>query len=181
MTTVRDDVLGLLDFAWARLWKRMRNLDDEEWSWCPIDGELDISIRWRLEHITGMLAEPRNWIWLGCAPPTEVPPPVADSARAAIEDARAAYHTLRALVGDDALDLAAEIGPAAGTYAEATRRSFVLHIADELIHHAAEAALLRDLYPDRPATAEPSNPHPPRTVTAADMVRAVEISGSDTL
>jgi hypothetical protein len=28
----------------------------------------------------------------------------------------------------------------------ATGRSFVLHIADELIHHTAEAALLRDLF-----------------------------------
>jgi hypothetical protein len=28
----------------------------------------------------------------------------------------------------------------------ATRRSFVLHMLDELIHHGAEAALMRDLY-----------------------------------
>jgi hypothetical protein len=31
-------------------------------------------------------------------------------------------------------------------FAGATGRSFVLHIADELIHHTAEAALLRDLF-----------------------------------
>jgi hypothetical protein len=41
------------------------------------------------------------------------------------------------------------IGPAAGRYGGASRRSFALHIADELIHHAAEAALLRDLYAAR--------------------------------
>ena len=35
---------------------------------------------------------------------------------------------------------------AAGYFAGATGRSFVLHIADELIHHTAEAALLRDLF-----------------------------------
>jgi hypothetical protein len=34
----------------------------------------------------------------------------------------------------------------AGYFAGATGRSFVLHIADELIHHTAEAALLRDLF-----------------------------------
>jgi len=34
----------------------------------------------------------------------------------------------------------------AGYFAGATVRSFVLHIADELIHHTAEAALLRDLF-----------------------------------
>ena len=37
-------------------------------------------------------------------------------------------------------------GEAAGYFAGATGRSFVLHIADELIHHTAEAALLRDLF-----------------------------------
>jgi hypothetical protein len=35
---------------------------------------------------------------------------------------------------------------AVGYFAGATGRSFVLHIADELIHHTAEAALLRDLF-----------------------------------
>jgi hypothetical protein len=37
-----------------------------------------------------------------------------------------------------------------GYFAGATGRSFVLHIADELIHHTAEAALLRDLFAGRP-------------------------------
>ena len=38
------------------------------------------------------------------------------------------------------------LGEMAGYFADATGRSFVLHIADELIHHTAEAALLRDLF-----------------------------------
>ena len=42
--------------------------------------------------------------------------------------------------------LAQPIGSRAGFYSGDTRRSFVLHILDELIHHGAEAALLRDLY-----------------------------------
>jgi hypothetical protein len=44
--------------------------------------------------------------------------------------------------------LNASLGEAAGYLAGATGRSFVLHIADELIHHTAEAALLRDLFAD---------------------------------
>ncbi|GAA3431286.1 hypothetical protein [Kutzneria kofuensis] len=40
-------------------------------------------------------------------------------------------------------------GSRGGFYASDTRRSFVLHILDELIHHGAEAALLRDLYGHR--------------------------------
>src|ERR1022692_2198927 len=38
------------------------------------------------------------------------------------------------------------IGPVAGRYGDATRRAFALHIIDELVHHTAEAALLRDLH-----------------------------------
>jgi hypothetical protein len=38
------------------------------------------------------------------------------------------------------------IGPVGGQYGAATRRAFALHIVDELVHHTAEAALLRDLY-----------------------------------
>jgi hypothetical protein len=39
-------------------------------------------------------------------------------------------------------------GLASRKAAGAAGRSFVLHIADELIHHTAEAALLRDLFAD---------------------------------
>jgi hypothetical protein len=45
---------------------------------------------------------------------------------------------------DEALNT--PLGEMAGYFADATGRSFVLHIADELIHHTAEAALLRDLF-----------------------------------
>ena len=45
------------------------------------------------------------------------------------------------------------MGPVAGRYAESTRAAFVLHMLDEHIHHAAEAALL--------ATCTPP-PSPPR-------------------
>ena len=51
---------------------------------------------------------------------------------------------LFASLDDEALNT--PLGEAAGYFADATGRSFVLHIADELIHHTAEAALLRDLF-----------------------------------
>jgi hypothetical protein len=54
-----------------------------------------------------------------------------------------------ALAGCTDESLAAPIGPSAGFYADGSRRSFALHILDELIHHGAEAALLRDLYAHR--------------------------------
>jgi hypothetical protein len=44
---------------------------------------------------------------------------------------------------------AAPLGPAWGPYAEANTVDLALHVLDEVIHHAAEVALLRDLYSRR--------------------------------
>jgi DinB superfamily len=142
----RDDLLDLLDYAWQRLVDRMAGLTKSEWMWSPTADDR-ISLHWRLAHITEMLAEDRNWTWLGAAAPGGLPGGLAMSPESAMVAATDAYDALRALVAtqsDD--DLATAIGDAAGEYGAATRRSLVLHIADELIHHAAEAALLRDLY-----------------------------------
>ena len=71
----------------------------------------------------------------------------AAGAAASLASTQAAFTWWRELVA--ALDdetLNTPLGEAAGDFAGATGRSFVLHIADELIHHTAEAALLRDLF-----------------------------------
>ena len=147
MASADDDVLGLLDHAWDRLHARMQGLTDEEWAWRPAAGLAEVSVRWRLDHLTQMLAEQRNWAWLG-SPDRPEAMATASGAAEALQAVATAYAALRTLV--PATDLSAEIGPAAGRYGDATRRSFVLHLADELVHHAAEAALLRDLYGARP-------------------------------
>lgn len=123
----------------------MVGLSDDEWAWCPIGSEAEVTIRWRLAHIVEFLTEPRNWVWLGsaAAPPAEAAP--AQAAAESLDAASAAYASFRALISDVSVDLGSAIGPAAAQFGDASRRSFVLHIADELIHHAAEAALLRDL------------------------------------
>ena len=38
------------------------------------------------------------------------------------------------------------LGLIAGPYADDERIGFVIHIMDELIHHAAEVGVMRDLY-----------------------------------
>jgi hypothetical protein len=43
-------------------------------------------------------------------------------------------------------DLWERIGDVGGPYADGTRLSWVLHVLDEVVHHGAEIALLRDLY-----------------------------------
>jgi hypothetical protein len=48
-----------------------------------------------------------------------------------------------------------ELGPDWGPYAENNRADALLHVADEIIHHGAEVALLRDLYLVAGAAARP--------------------------
>jgi hypothetical protein len=149
VTSVRDDVLDLFDHAWRRFRARMEGLGDDEWAWRPTPDER-LTLRWRLRHIAELLDEERNGPWLGL--PAEPGPPREEAADAAcaLRNADAAYARWRgrlAALTDAAL--AEPVGPVAGPFAAATRGSFALHIADELIHHTAEAALLRDLYAGR--------------------------------
>jgi hypothetical protein len=149
MTTARDDLLDLFDFAWGRLRDRMAGLTDDEWRWRPVPDDDRITVRWRLDHITHTLTEERNATWLGLPadPPTDAAPETAADALARLADAYQQWRGQLTGVTDQAL--AAPIGKPGGWYGEATRYSFALHIVDELIHHAAEAALLRDLYAGR--------------------------------
>ncbi len=48
-------------------------------------------------------------------------------------------------------------GPAEGPYSDAPFLSLVLHINREFLHHAAEVALLRDLYRDMVTTKAAGN------------------------
>ena len=143
-----EDLLALFDEAYSRLSNRLTGLADDEWAWSPIN-DPKVSIRWRLQHLTDMLTERRNAEWLGVdVPSSRVAPSVTTAEQAVVHLAEAAARC-RAVI-ESAADLDEPIGPEAGPYAAASRRSFVLHVLDELIHHAAEAALLRDLYPGRP-------------------------------
>ncbi|NYJ74686.1 DinB family protein [Allobranchiibius huperziae] len=145
MTSSQDDIVELADHVWARFGARMSGLSDEEWAWCPAP-ETRISIRWRLGHVTDMLAQERNWTWLGVRAPVEGPRPDPVGASDAMAAAEEAYTRWRALVVRDDIDLSTAIGAPAGEYGTATRRSYVLHVIEELTHHCAESALLRDLY-----------------------------------
>jgi hypothetical protein len=147
--TSRDDVLDLFDHVWQRFRKRLEGLGDEEWRWQPSTDER-LSLLWRLNHITELLREERNGPWLGLvAEPGECRTEAVDAPTALgrIDGAYARWRGQLAGVSEEAF--AEPVGPAAGHYGEATRRSFALHIADEFIHHAAEASLLRDLYVSR--------------------------------
>jgi DinB superfamily len=147
MPEQREDLVALFDHVWDRFRQRMDGLDDEEWRWTPT-ADPRMSLRWRLGHIRRLLSEDRNGAWLGRNPePTGVAGRKADNATAALAGARTAFTWWRGLVASlDDETLNTPLGDAAGYFAGATGRAFVLHIADELIHHTAEAALLRDLF-----------------------------------
>lgn len=149
MKSSHDDVLDLFDHVWQRFGRRMDGLTDEEWRWQPSPDER-LSLRWRLGHIASFLREDRNAPWLGLPPPGDDPSPEPTSAASALAAADVAFALWRGqLAALTEQAFAAPVGSLAGPYGDATRRSFALHIADELIHHASEAALLRDLFAAR--------------------------------
>jgi hypothetical protein len=107
------------------------------------------TIAWRVCHIAiDLLDADRNATWLGVVPiglADGDPPP--GTAEAALDRLERAYQRYRDHVSAmDAATLADPMGEVARMFANSTRAAFVLHELDELIHHGAEVALMRDLY-----------------------------------
>ncbi|GAA0642422.1 DinB family protein [Kutzneria viridogrisea] len=145
MNSARDDIVETSDYVWQRLSSRLAGLTEAEFHWQP---EVT-TLKWRLRHIVDFLSMERNWTWLGLEPSgvTIAEPTTAAGALSALDQAYAAWSSVLAASTDSSLQ--EPIGPLGGPYATATRRAFVLHILDELVHHGAEAALMRDLYAAR--------------------------------
>lgn len=168
-SALRDELVGLSDYAWQRLIDRLEGLTDAEYFWEPAPASWTIrpgtngmwtcdflwpppdpppitTIAWRLAHIT--VNENRFRAWLGLDPdpgrPKRTIPATAEGARQTVETTRAERQEDLMRVTD--ADLWEKIGVVGGPYAAGTRISWVLHTVDELIHHSAEIALLRDLY-----------------------------------
>ncbi|HEX3648068.1 MAG TPA: DinB family protein [Pseudonocardiaceae bacterium] len=176
MPTELDDLVELSDFAWGRLRDRLAGLTEDEYRWEPVakvwtvrpsgdgtfaadghassyrsDGEADVftTLPWRLHHITEVLGMPRNARWLGRPDASAVTEPAgtAADALARLADAHAVWRAVLTGVSTEALEQ--PMGDVARPYDKSTGRAFVLHVLDELIHHAAEVAMLRDLYAAR--------------------------------
>lgn len=148
------EVAGLLHFSRERFAARVVGLDDAEAAWRPA-GEDVPTIAWRLDHLahaagsvpTGQTTAAEfaaAWFDHAGRPPC---PSGAPDAAAEVDRRWAAVADRVAAFTDD--ELFAPLGAVGGPYAEANLLGLVLHIADELIHHAAEVALLRDLYAHR--------------------------------
>jgi hypothetical protein len=161
-----------LDDAWQRLRSRLAGLSQEEYLWpaapsCwtvrPSDDGWQVdwadpdpdpapvtTIAWRMWHIgsdcLASYVSPHLGEW-----------PLAARGKAWYGDVELAqdalatsYQVFRARIeglGEDGMWRA--LGPAWGQFAESTWADLAVHALDELAHHGAEIALLRDLYGQR--------------------------------
>ena len=172
MTDVRKELLDLVAEAYGnRLWPRLEGLTDDEYLWEPVDDCWTVhpngdgsstsdwgliwdeappftTIAWRMCHLIDCYGSRRTAIWLGLP---QQPGPLEDgvptTAAEALDKLARAHDILVgyiSAVGED--ELWTKIGPIGGIYAEHTKLSLLLHQLDEVIHHGAEIALLRDLY-----------------------------------
>jgi hypothetical protein len=158
------------DDAWSRLAARLVGLGDEEYRWEPVRSAWSVrpdggvgwtadwadpdpepapvtTIAWRTWHLgSDCLAD-----YLSRSPggrPLEVAGRAwhGDAAGALRDLTRAAEAFREEMVGLGEAGLAAPLGPAWGPFAEASWADLFVHAIDELAHHGAELALLRDLY-----------------------------------
>ena len=141
MRTEHEDLAEFSDYAWNRLRARLDGLTDDEYFWEPSV----TTMVWRLTHVRDMLAEERNFTWLGVPVPDSRPIGSPTSAADALAQLAEAYALWRKALSETE-DLSTSVGRIAGPFGDSTRRAFVHHVLDELIHHGAEIALLRDLY-----------------------------------
>jgi hypothetical protein len=172
-SAVGASVVGVFDFAWARLAERLRGLTDEEYFWEPVAGcwtlrqrddgawELDgqggggpppdpvpfTTIAWRLGHLAGLcLAGFTAMKFPDFAQEFSYPGSVAGLTDA-LEVSYGRWRAALLSLDDSAWSQA--LGPAWGRYENDSTLDLALHVLDEVIHHAGEVGVLRDLYANR--------------------------------
>lgn len=161
-----------MEFAWEHQFlPRMAGLTDEEYLWQPVpdcwsvvqdgDGRWTwqieypdptpapfTTIAWRLLHMVDVFAA-RTSKHFGDGSyrrRTVDVPHTADAALALLAETRAGWMEGVASLGE--AGLARPCGPAERWFSDQPFATLVLHINREFLHHAAEVALLRDLYRD---------------------------------
>lgn len=147
---------GLTDdeYLWepvAETWSLREGADGTvvaDWAWRP-DPALFTTIAWRMWHMNQCFTERfMNHFGAGGFRMEDLPTPL--TAAEGLAALTAAYERWRdALLAMPASRLAEPCGPAEGRYADAPFLTLVLHINREIIHHAAECCLIRDLYRQR--------------------------------
>jgi hypothetical protein len=191
MTDLSSELIGLSEYVYgSRIRPRLDGITDDEYFWEPAPGCWSLrpdsegalrcdtvwplpaddppftTLAWRLWHLINCYGATRNALWLGVDRQGVVdtfdpaPPSAADALGRLDEAYRWWSSTLRSLTDDEFRE---PLGSIAGPYAYDSKAAFVLHMLDEVIHHGAETALMRDLYR---AQVTPTH-RPPATVLEA--------------
>lgn len=164
------ELVEQLDWHWTNHARpRLEGLTDDELFWEPVPGSWNIrpvgdgtfaadsaepepdpapvtTIGWRLDHLAGPIFGFRaaSHFGTGRTPEAMDVPGTAAQMLALLDDMYADWTAGVRALGSDGLER--PCGPAEGPFADAPLAALVLHINREAIHHAAEVALLRDLY-----------------------------------
>ena len=190
-TEIRNVILGSMDRMFAQLVQRLDGLTDTEYLWEPVpgswsvrmtpDGEILVdgagerdvdpapvtTIAWRLWHIAIDCLDDYTRRFHGDdsdAPATWT----LDSAEA-IEITRAKWERYRSVV--TGMDWWGELGEDWEHWSRHSVADMAMHASNEIVHHGAEIALLRDLY-RASAGARTGAPTPPRNDLSNDRRRA---------
>lgn len=172
-----DLLLGSFDYVWNRVRTRCEGLTQDEYLWKPVAGCWTVKLvdgAWRVPRREPPGAEPapvttiawRLWhmasdclasyakgltVWPLEVEDTEWYGDV-DEALAATDRAWDVFRTALGALGEDGMWTS--LGKDWGPYAKDPWAALVVHALDEIAHHGAEIALLRDLYahqkPKRP-------------------------------
>lgn len=164
----RGAVVDQLEWYWTEMfWPRMEGLEDGEYLWEPVescwsvrrdhDGRVVLdwefpepapppftTVAWRLCHLSRTMAQ-RASFHFGDASIGDDSIALPLTAKGGIELVEHSYQTWRS--GVAAWSSAADVGQPEGWRSSPDDLAGVLvHMNREVIHHAAEVALLRDLY-----------------------------------
>lgn len=170
---VPDAVTTLSSHVIERTRSRLADLADDEYQWVAFEGswhaaadgqggfrydletpapepEPFTTLAWRLFHLMGCYSADRNAMLLGLEQGRDPllrgahKATTAAEAVALLAECQELWCRFLTEVTEETLRL--PLGEKAGDYGAATGLDLVLHQIDEHIHHAAEIALLRDLY-----------------------------------
>jgi len=164
-TSISQVMLESMDDMAAQLLSRLEGIGNEEYLWEPVadvwtvrdtpDGPMaDLgdraadpapvtTIAWRLWHLGSDCFDSYTARFLG-QPDVELRSWTMDAADA-VARFDASWSNFRNVIAD-ADDWFAEIGDAFGPWHRHCVADFAMHASNELVHHGAEIALLRDLY-----------------------------------
>lgn len=162
-----EELVSLLEYAHQRLSTRVEGMTEREYLWEPVPGcwtvrkgedgveRVDLApgepdpaplttIAWRLWHIADCLRSytDRAFEDKQSGSSEWTTSPAAAMALVGAEWDRFAGQVAK--LDQDGLER--PLGPKFGPYAKDSVHALVLHAIDEVVHHGAEVALLRDLY-----------------------------------